>query len=89
MILAAMPCSSALRLRATGLTGRDGTPEAVAPLLGTTMDGFAELLGMPGSLDTVSMAWDRLIGAQLDAETLPCNLVPHLPRLRDNPGQPA
>ena len=99
----------------TGLTGRDGTPEAVAPLLDKTMHGFGELFRMlsfqtigtsslqsrclagvangtlifvlPGSLDAVSTAWDRLIRAQLDAETLPCNLVQLLPRLREDPGQ--
>jgi molybdenum cofactor biosynthesis protein B len=99
----------------TGLTGRDGTPEAVAPLLDKTMDGFGELFRMlsfetigtsslqsrclagvangtlifvlPGSLDAVSTAWDRLIRAQLDAETLPCNLVQLLPRLREDPDQ--
>lgn len=99
----------------TGLTGRDGTPEAVAPLLDKTIDGFGELFRvlsyetigtsslqsrclagvangtlifvLPGSLDAVSTAWDRLIRAQLDAETLPCNLVQLLPRLREDPGQ--
>jgi molybdenum cofactor biosynthesis protein B len=42
---------------------------------------------LPGSLNAVSTAWDRLIRAQLDAETLPCNLVQLLPRLREDPGQ--
>jgi molybdenum cofactor biosynthesis protein B len=30
----------------TGVTGRDGTPEAVAPLLDKTLDGFGELFRM-------------------------------------------
>jgi molybdenum cofactor biosynthesis protein B len=42
---------------------------------------------LPGSLDAVSTAWDRLIRAQLDAETLPCNLVQLMPRLREDPDQ--
>ncbi len=95
----------------TGLTGRDGTPEAVAPLLDKTIDGFGELFRvlsfetigtstlqsrtlagvangtlifvLPGSLDAVQTAWDRLIRAQLDASTRPCNLVQLLPRLRE------
>jgi molybdenum cofactor biosynthesis protein B len=93
----------------TGLTGRDGTPEAVAPLLDKQIDGFGELFRvlsfetigtsslqsrclagvangtvifvLPGSLDAVETAWDRLIRAQLDASTRPCNLVQLLPRL--------
>ncbi|MEB3321191.1 MAG: molybdenum cofactor biosynthesis protein B [Synechococcaceae cyanobacterium] len=97
----------------TGLTGRDGTPEAVAPLLDKTIDGFGELFRMlsfetigtsslqsrclagvangtvvyvlPGSLDAVVTAWDRLIRPQLDPATLPCNLVQLLPRLRERP----
>ena len=96
----------------TGLTGRDGTPEAVAPLLDKTIDGFGELFRvlsfetigtstlqsralagvangtvvfvLPGSLDAVSTAWDRLIRAQLDATTRPCNLVQLLPRLTES-----
>jgi len=97
----------------TGLTGRDGTPEAVQPLLDKTIDGFGELFRvlsfetigtsslqsrclagvangtivfvLPGSLDAVTTAWERLIAAQLDANTRPCNLVQLLPRLREQP----
>ena len=95
----------------TGLTGRDGTPEAVKPLLDKTIDGFGELFRvlsfesigtsslqsralagvangtvifvLPGSLDAVQTAWDRLIAAQLNADTRPCNLAQLLPRLRE------
>ena len=101
----------------TGLAGRDGTPEAVSPLLDKTIEGFGELFRvlsfetigtsslqsrclagvangtlvfvLPGSLDAVQTAWDRLIGAQLNAETRPCNLVALLPRLQEPPDQPA
>jgi molybdenum cofactor biosynthesis protein B len=97
----------------TGLTGRDGTPEAVGPLLDKTIEGFGELFRvlsfetigtsalqsrclagvangtvifvLPGSLDAVTTAWDRLIRAQLDAATRPCNLVQLLPRLSEPP----
>jgi molybdenum cofactor biosynthesis protein B len=41
---------------------------------------------LPGSLDAVETAWDRLISAQLDAETRPCNLVQLLPRLTEPAG---
>ena len=43
---------------------------------------------LPGSLDAVQTAWDRLIGAQLDPTTRPCNLVALLPRLRESADQP-
>jgi len=95
----------------TGLTGRDGTPEAVEPLLDKTIDGFGELFRvlsfesigtstlqsrclagvangtfvfvLPGSLDAVTTAWERLIHAQLDAETQPCNLAQLRDRLKE------
>ena len=95
----------------TGLTGRDGTPEAVAPLLDKTIDGFGELFRvlsfetigtstlqsrclagvangtfvfvLPGSLDAVTTAWNKLIRAQLDAEPRPCNLAQLRERLRE------
>jgi len=101
----------------TGLAGRDGTPEAVAPLLDKVIEGFGELFRvlsfetigtstlqsrclagvangtlvfvLPGSRDAVETAWDRLIRAQLDVSTRPCNLVQLLPRLRESPHAPA
>ena len=39
---------------------------------------------LPGSLDAVSTASDRLIRAQLDTTTRPCNLVQLLPRLTES-----
>ncbi len=98
----------------TGLTGRDGTPEAVGPLLDKTIEGFGELFRvlsfetigtstlqsrclagvangtiifvLPGSLDAAQTAWDRLISAQLNPATRPCNLVQLLPRLTEPAG---
>ena len=95
----------------TGLTGRDGTPEAVSPLLDKTIEGFGELFRvlsfesigtstlqsrclagvanstfvfvLPGSLDAVTTAWNRLIRAQLDADTQPCNLAQLRARLKE------
>lgn len=96
----------------TGVTGRDGTPEAVHPLLDKTIDGFGELFRVlsyedigtstlqsralagvanatfifvvPGSTNACATAWDKLIGAQLDYRTRPCNLVELMPRLREH-----
>src|SRR5690606_38480712 len=87
----------------TGVTGRDGTPEAVQPLLDKEIEGFGETFRMlsyaeigsstirsralagvangtyifclPGSSGACRTAWDRLIEAQLDYRTRPCNLV--------------
>ncbi len=95
----------------TGVTGRDGTPEAVAPLLDKVLDGFGEVFRMisfeqigtstiqsralagvangtyvfclPGSKNACATAWDRLIQAQLDYRTRPCNLVELMPRLQE------
>jgi len=100
----------------TGLTGRDGTPEAVSPLLDKTIEGFGELFRvlsfesigtsalqsrclagvangtvifvLPGSLDAVIMAWDRLIRVQLDSGTKPCNLAQIMPRLTESSFHP-
>ncbi len=96
----------------TGVTGRDGSPEAVAPLLDKTLDGFGEIFRMlsyhdigastiqsramagvaggtyvfvlPGSTAACRLAWDKLIGPQLDYRTRPCNLVELMPRLLQN-----
>ena len=93
----------------TGVTGRDGTPEAIAPLLDKTIEGFGEMFRvlsyeeiktstlqsralagvangtyvfcLPGSSGACRTAWDRIIAAQLDYRTRPCNLVELIPRL--------
>lgn len=93
----------------TGVTGRDGTPEAVQPLLDKDIPGFGEIFRMlsyeqiktstiqsraiagvangtyvfclPGSSGACRDAWDKIISAQLDYRTRPCNLVELMPRL--------
>ena len=95
----------------TGVTGRDGTPEAVEPLLDKVLEGFGEMFRsvsyadigtstlqsraladeanetyvfcVPGSSGACATAWDKLIAAQLDSRTRPCNLVELMPRLTE------
>ncbi|WP_051749019.1 molybdenum cofactor biosynthesis protein B [Nevskia soli] len=44
---------------------------------------------LPGSRGACELAWDRLIGPQLDTMTRPCNLAELLPRLRESADRPA
>ena len=95
----------------TGFTGRDSTPEAIAPLLDRDMPGFGEVFRMlswdeigtsslqsralagianatfvfclPGSTSACRTGWERIIAAQLDRRTRPCNLAGLRPRLRE------
>ncbi len=95
----------------TGVTGRDGTPEAVTVLLEKTIDGFGEMFRsisfaeigtsslqsrclagvangtyvfcLPGSPNACATGWDKIIAAQLDYRTRPCNLAELMPRLKE------
>lgn len=96
----------------TGVTGRDGTPEAIKPLLDKHLEGFGELFRflsyeeiktatlqsralagvangtyifcLPGSSGACKTAWDKIIQAQLDHRTRPCNFVELMPRLLES-----
>ena len=95
----------------TGLTGRDGTPEAVEVLFDKNIQGFGELFRqlsyeeiatstiqsrvtagvangtyifcLPGSSGACRTAWDRILEAQLDLRSKPCNFAELIPRLRE------
>ena len=95
----------------TGLTGRDGTPEAVEVLFDKKIQGFGELFRqlsyeeiatstiqsrvtagvangtyifcLPGSSGACRTAWDRILAAQLDLRSKPCNFAELIPRLRE------
>ncbi|WP_140723700.1 molybdenum cofactor biosynthesis protein B [Pseudomonas sp. Hp2] len=41
------------------------------------------VFGLPGSTSACRTAWERIIRAQLDARTRPCNLATLRPRLRE------
>lgn len=97
----------------TGFTARDNTPQAVAPLLDKTVDGFGELFRqlslneigtstvqsralagisngtlvccLPGSPGACRTAWNGILREQLDSRTKPCNFVPHLKPLPEQP----
>ncbi|MGE8324375.1 MAG: molybdenum cofactor biosynthesis protein B [Pseudomonas sp.] len=97
----------------TGFTARDNTPQAVAPLLDKTVEGFGELFRqisleeigtstlqsralaglsngtlvccLPGSPGACRTGWNEILHKQLDCRTKPCNFVPHLKRLPEQP----
>lgn len=94
----------------TGVTPRDVTPEALAPLVSKPIPGFGELFrwlsypeigtstvqsraeaalcgetyvfALPGSPGAVRTALEKILLAQLDHRTRPCNFVELLPRIR-------
>jgi len=96
----------------TGVTGRDGTPEAIQPLLDKELAGFGELFRwlsyqeiqtatlqsralagvangtyifcLPGSSGACKTAWDKILQAQFDYRTHPCNFVELMPRLLES-----
>ncbi|RKZ42701.1 MAG: molybdenum cofactor biosynthesis protein B [Gammaproteobacteria bacterium] len=96
----------------TGVTGRDGTPEAIQPLLDKQLEGFGELFRhlsfeeiktsslhsralagvangtyifcLPGSSGACRTGWEKILQAQLDYRTRPCNFAEMMPRLLEH-----
>ncbi|MAT52581.1 MAG: molybdenum cofactor biosynthesis protein B [Porticoccaceae bacterium] len=90
----------------TGFTGRDSTPEALAPIFDKHIEGFGELFRqlsfgdigtstvqsrclaglanrtaifcLPGSTGACELGWGKILEAQLDSRTRPCNFVQHV-----------
>lgn len=44
---------------------------------------------LPGSRGACELAWDKIIGLQLDTATRPCNLADLIPRMREPEDRPA
>lgn len=44
---------------------------------------------LPGSRGACELAWDKIIGLQLDSATQPCNLADLIPRMREPEDRPA
>ena len=57
--------------------------EAVDGILVNGGTGFTGRDSTPGSTSACRTAWERIIRAQLDARTKPCNLATLRPRLRE------
>ena len=61
----------------TGVTPRDVTPEALAPLVTKAIPGFGELFRW--------LSFEKILIPQLDHRVKPCNFVMLLPRIKNEP----
>ena len=60
-----------------------GTAAYLSRAVAGTANGTL-LFGLPGSPGACRTAWDRILSAQLDARTSPCNFVVLMPRLTES-----